>query len=956
MENTRVILLLGAIVAGVWLLPPSASAYERHTHQGLTSATIKAYEILQGATFGVEEERMIAGSSDEDDGTRPLNHFYDPLNYRGLTVGFSWPPSEEWAQDTEAQGNYCDFGVCRKRIGYEDKLFSSVTDFSWNRAIYEYVYGDRGRALETLGHILHLIQDATVPAHVRNDQHLNHQGFGDPDPYEKYSGQFDVGNISLTSFRDFPKYPDLGTYFYRTARFTNTNFVSKDSFFRKFELPNLEDVEIKDGFIYHPVYKNKIARIKIWKNRYGEEVGRELFLDDEQDSVAADYWRLLSAEAIRNGVGVINLFFEEVEKEKKTGVLKAKNTSAAEREIKKTSLSLFPLVKGLYGSSLNRSDVEDLFGESARTQSAAALDSTRMREWADRFEKRTPQKKEEEPVRPDEKSPGIVLGVDFIPEEKPLEKTPNLKIQVPIPSTHPSLPWPGFGGGSPTYEAEDTVPDAPTILFPSEGFVSATSTVTFSGNSTAGFVITATFNSSTATTSADGNGLWSITLSLPEGNTAVSFTVERGGEVSGSTERNVTVDLTAPSAPSLSVAECSYSLTSSICLVATTTVTATWGTAVGASYYGIFSGGVFVSTTTGTSATAVLTNMATTTIEAVAYDVAGNAATSSGTSVFVFLQPLIINEVAWGGTKHSSDDQWLELKNRTGYALDLSRLTLYSEDGETYIPLASTVAAASSGNDEDLYLVERASSATSMAEQFTASFTALSTSGEELALVYFHGTGTSTLDKTPPVATCSGWCAGAISSTTATSLTFGSFVNELSMERIDVTTAGSLSGNWRSNDTYQTAITDASGYWVFGTPRTENSDNKPLAGWFCGSDTTSITPGSTYAPSSGTCTYLSAFVRYPSVSVSRYGGLYRGTVGSSTEINRHSLGSAAGSIISLQNNDTITSPVSGESFFVAIWEVRPSSSDVLDFAGYFTTGNPSTPHSNYRVIEWTYGP
>lgn len=176
------------------------------------------------------------------------------------------------------------------------------------------------------------------------------------------------------------------------------------------------------------------------------------------------------------------------------------------------------------------------------------------------------------------------------------------------------------------------------------------------------------------------------------------------------------------------------------------------------------------------------------------------------------------------------------------------------------------------------------------------------------------------------------------------------------MERVDVSASGSLASSWRSNDTYHNAsVTDSAGWWIFGTPRTTNSKGWPMAGWFCSPSTTSVVGGGTYTPGSGSCTYLSAFVRFQTISVTRTGGLYRGTVASSTAINGHALGN--NDVASLEQNDDISSPVTGEPFFIVIWETRQGvGTDSSAFDTYFRTGAGAPPHGNYRTIEWTYGP
>jgi hypothetical protein len=129
-----------------------------------------------------EKELIIQGSINEDKGARWLHHFYDPVYNRGLVLEDKdipdnpelaliaggaksrWKSSKEWARDTELQSGLDGFTA-----GLFQDYFSGKDDYSWDRAIYEYAWGDKERGLRSLGHILHLLEDASVPDHTRNE-------------------------------------------------------------------------------------------------------------------------------------------------------------------------------------------------------------------------------------------------------------------------------------------------------------------------------------------------------------------------------------------------------------------------------------------------------------------------------------------------------------------------------------------------------------------------------------------------------------------------------------------------------------------------------------------------------------------------------------------------------------------------------------------------------------------
>ena len=228
-------------------------------------------------------------------------------------------------------------------------------------------------------------------------------------------------------------------------------------------------------------------------------------------------------------------------------------------------------------------------------------------------------------------------------------------------------------------------------------------------------------------------------------------------------------------------------------------------------------------------------------------------------------------------------------------------------------------------------------------------------SGEQLLLQWGDGLATTTVDSTPTVATCGGWCSGAALGSIGYSVQNGTSTMNLTMERKDNSPDGLLSSSWQTTDAYSFYGNDRSGSAVYGTPGVANSNGYPTVGWFCSPDTVSIMSGAHYTPPSSNCTYL---LRAISTNAYRYTALYRGDVGSSTRV---TLDEAGRAYIRIRAN-TISDPQVGEHFFVAIFEGRigpnfdPPFDDFTRFDTYFRTGAGTPPHSNYFVIPWVYGP
>ncbi|GAJ11830.1 unnamed protein product [marine sediment metagenome] len=95
---------------------------------------------------------------------------------------------------------------------------------------------------------------------------------------------------------------------------------------------------------------------------------------------------------------------------------------------------------------------------------------------------------------------------------------------------------------------------------------------------------------------------------------------------------------------------------------------------------------------------------------------------------------VVINEVAWGGTKASPFDEWIELRNNTQHLIDLTGWRLTSDDGTPVIKLTGIIPAGG------FYLLERTDDHTVSDIQADQVYTgALSNSGECLELLDREG-------------------------------------------------------------------------------------------------------------------------------------------------------------------------------------------------------------------------
>lgn len=189
---------------------------------------------------------------------RPLRHFFNPRTGQGLSVPILGvqTPSPDWALNDRGD-------ISGQEFSYRDArqyLFDALTLRS---------EADRqaklGRMFQTLGHLMHHMQDMAQPQHVRNDMHCDLlsclaadiitaglAGVYSPSGYEKYTNKleirqslnfapsdvgYDIRSNAFTGTFNLPRKfwhteqnnPDAGK---GIAEFTHQNFVSQGTNFR----------------------------------------------------------------------------------------------------------------------------------------------------------------------------------------------------------------------------------------------------------------------------------------------------------------------------------------------------------------------------------------------------------------------------------------------------------------------------------------------------------------------------------------------------------------------------------------------------------------------------------------------------------------------------------------------------------------------------------------------------
>lgn len=193
---------------------------------------------------------------------------------------------------------------------------------------------ERLKGFRAIGHILHLLEDCTSPAHIRNDGHPF------SDSYENVIGEKtpnkhtdiilkDVeGNLSKS---EAVKLPDISNYFTELSEYVRNHYLSDDTVFKaeiaSVDLPSVDTFEGKN-FFYNKnpdgtknkkiAYKGIVYSI-VWGKIYNathdysianEKAKPSASVDDEE--VVEDGFSDLGLKAIQYGAGLLKLCIDEL--------------------------------------------------------------------------------------------------------------------------------------------------------------------------------------------------------------------------------------------------------------------------------------------------------------------------------------------------------------------------------------------------------------------------------------------------------------------------------------------------------------------------------------------------------------------------------------------------------------------------------------------------------------------
>jgi hypothetical protein len=180
---------------------------------------------------------------------------------------------------------------------------------------------------------------------------------------------------------------------------------------------------------------------------------------------------------------------------------------------------------------------------------------------------------------------------------------------------------------------------------------------------------------------------------------------------------------------------------------------------------------------------------------------------------------VVINEVAWAGSKDSSTDEWIELYNNSSQAVDLTNWYIDDDHGtSTYKITSGTIAA------NGYFLIEDHDSAVSTVNADTVIDVSLANDGDSLQLY----------DATAQLMDTVNGSGGAWYA--------GSATTKATMERKDPAVTGDSASNWAIST--GSGANSSGGSGIIGTPRAANSVASSGGGSHPGSASVALTTSS----------------------------------------------------------------------------------------------------------------
>ncbi len=311
---------IALVTTGAFFVP--VFAYDdTSTHPALTEQIIDLYNHFYPADpiTPQQKEWVIQGAIDEDIAPRWINHFYDPI------TGSGWTGEKTGAISTDIVQAVSSIGLsAEKPLSAVEWVEAPLIqeqyqryggNYTWSRGMRAITEQDEKRAYQTLGHVLHLIEDMSVPDHTRNDTHAP-VGGDEGSPYEQYARRYGRGSLSVArqlidqNIAPDTSFQTVADALISVARYSNAYFFSKDTILdSRYTSPRIVRSDEQFGYGLDENGKEfPLAIIRYDKDSFGLKKKFSLLNQEEYYPILEAYFSRLSRRAVIVGAGVVRLF------------------------------------------------------------------------------------------------------------------------------------------------------------------------------------------------------------------------------------------------------------------------------------------------------------------------------------------------------------------------------------------------------------------------------------------------------------------------------------------------------------------------------------------------------------------------------------------------------------------------------------------------------------------------
>ena len=329
-----------------WLDRPEQLTSDNNmkTHPWLSLRSIQLFERSTGISLPPEvKQQIVIGSIEEDydiSGTSTVGDYSHVQTNQPLSA-WQWDSEQIVTVDVNRSENHFmnsdnDLDGLTSGASFVNTA-RNVSALKWAnddpRNLANFVMakteGNTLKGWRYLGHILHILEDMSVPAHARNDAHIIYEN------YEGYMAEKVPSELFILAGNDAAMQPwepsniDISPFFRELSGYTRANYFSEHTVFKNnyygIDLP-VAAVSYEDEHYFYGTHGNRIANkgLLFWAvystatsssdPRPLGETNYDLvktFARIDQ-SVAEDMFSDLGPRAIQYGAGLIKLFHDLV--------------------------------------------------------------------------------------------------------------------------------------------------------------------------------------------------------------------------------------------------------------------------------------------------------------------------------------------------------------------------------------------------------------------------------------------------------------------------------------------------------------------------------------------------------------------------------------------------------------------------------------------------------------------